>query len=103
MQTFDPFKTLGNYINTDGKLNIFGGKREGFDPLKSLNTYITKDGKLNIFGGQIEGFDPNILPDQLYNIQIAELKLGNIQEMKTFVRMHYDLKEDMMDFFLKYL
>lgn len=86
MQTFDPFKTLGNYINTDGKLNIFGGKREGFDPLKSLNTYITKDGKLNIFGGQIEGFDPNILPDQLYNIQIAELKLGNIQEMKTFVR-----------------
>jgi len=24
-------------------------------------------------------------------------------EMKTFVKMHYDLKEDMMDFFLKYL
>jgi hypothetical protein len=24
-------------------------------------------------------------------------------EMKTFVQMHYDLKEDMMDFFLKYL
>lgn len=24
-------------------------------------------------------------------------------EMKTFVRMHYDLKEAMMDFFLKYL
>lgn len=24
-------------------------------------------------------------------------------EMKTFVRMHYDLKEGMMDFFLKYL
>ena len=23
-------------------------------------------------------------------------------EMKTFVKMHYDLKEDMMDFFLKY-
>ncbi len=24
-------------------------------------------------------------------------------EMKTFVKMHYELKEDMMDFFLKYL
>ncbi len=24
-------------------------------------------------------------------------------EMKIFVKMHYDLKEDMMDFFLKYL
>ncbi|RXP44828.1 hypothetical protein EC396_16855 [Lutibacter sp. HS1-25] len=24
-------------------------------------------------------------------------------EMKTFVKMHYDLKENMMDFFLKYL
>ena len=24
-------------------------------------------------------------------------------EMKTFIRMHYELKEDMMDFFLKYL
>lgn len=24
-------------------------------------------------------------------------------EMKTFVKMHYDLKEGMMDFFLKYL
>ncbi len=24
-------------------------------------------------------------------------------EMKVFVKMHYDLKEDMMDFFLKYL
>ena len=24
-------------------------------------------------------------------------------EMKTFVKMHYQLKEDMMDFFLKYL
>jgi len=24
-------------------------------------------------------------------------------EMKTFVKLHYDLKEDMMDFFLKYL
>ncbi|NLP57886.1 hypothetical protein [Lutibacter sp. B1] len=24
-------------------------------------------------------------------------------EMKTFIKMHYDLKEDMMDFFLKYL
>ena len=24
-------------------------------------------------------------------------------EMKTFVKLHYELKEDMMDFFLKYL
>ena len=24
-------------------------------------------------------------------------------QMKTFVKMHYELKEDMMDFFLKYL
>ncbi len=24
-------------------------------------------------------------------------------EMKTFVKMHYELKEDMMDFFLRYL
>ena len=24
-------------------------------------------------------------------------------EMKTFIRMHYELKEDMMDFYLKYL
>jgi hypothetical protein len=24
-------------------------------------------------------------------------------EMKIFVKMHYELKEDMMDFFLKYL
>lgn len=24
-------------------------------------------------------------------------------EMKTFIRMHYELKENMMDFFLKYL
>ena len=24
-------------------------------------------------------------------------------EMKTFIKMHYELKEDMMDFFLKYL
>jgi len=24
-------------------------------------------------------------------------------EMRTFVKMHYELKEDMMDFFLKYL
>ena len=24
-------------------------------------------------------------------------------EMKTFVKMHYELKEDMLDFFLKYL
>ena len=24
-------------------------------------------------------------------------------EMKTFVKMHYELKEKMMDFFLKYL
>ena len=38
----------------------------------------------------------------------AEVKFHEKQvllkdEMKTFVKMHYDLKEDMMDFFLKYL
>ena len=38
----------------------------------------------------------------------AEVKFPEKQillkdEMKTFVKMHYDLKEDMMDFFLKYL
>lgn len=48
--------------------------------------------------------------------EIAQAKLENRQEvkfhekqvllkdeMKTFVKMHYELKEDMMDFFLKYL
>ena len=83
MQTFDPLKTLNTYITPEGKINIFGGKK---DPLKTLNTYITPEGKINIFGGQKEGFDPNVLPDKLYNVQMEELKLGNVQDMKTFVR-----------------
>lgn len=38
----------------------------------------------------------------------AEIKFHEKQvllrdEMKTFVKMHYELKEDMMDFFLRYL
>jgi hypothetical protein len=86
MQNFDPLKTLNTYITPEGKINIFGGQKEGFDPLKTLNTYITPEGKINIFGGQKEGFDPGILPDKLYNVQMEELKLGNVQDMKTFVR-----------------
>jgi predicted nucleic acid-binding Zn-ribbon protein len=42
-------------------------------------------------------FEPK--PEVLYHEKQIMLK----DEMKTFVQMHYDLKEDMMDFFLKYL
>ena len=41
----------------------------------------------------------NNRPEILYHEKQVTLK----EEMKTFVKMHYDLKEDMMDFFLKYL
>ena len=36
-------------------------------------------------------------------VKFPEKQVTLKEEMKTFVRMHYDLKEDMMDFFLKYL
>ncbi len=36
-------------------------------------------------------------------VKFPEKQVTLKDEMKTFVRMHYDLKEDMMDFFLKYL
>jgi hypothetical protein len=36
-------------------------------------------------------------------VKFPEKQVSLKDEMKTFVRMHYDLKEDMMDFFLKYL
>jgi len=38
-------------------------------------------------------------PEVLFHEKQILLK----DEMKVFVKMHYDLKEDMMDFFLKYL
>ncbi|MDP6921974.1 MAG: hypothetical protein QGH06_03270 [Lutibacter sp.] len=38
-------------------------------------------------------------PEVLFHEKQVLLK----DEMKTFVKMHYELKEDMMDFFLKYL
>ncbi len=41
----------------------------------------------------------NNKPEILFHEKQVTLK----EEMKTFVKMHYDLKEDMMDFFLKYL
>ena len=36
-------------------------------------------------------------------VKFPEKQVSLKDDMKTFVRMHYDLKEDMMDFFLKYL
>ncbi len=36
-------------------------------------------------------------------VKFPEKQILLRDEMKTFVKMHYDLKEDMMDFFLKYL
>lgn len=36
-------------------------------------------------------------------VKFQERQILLKDEMKTFVKMHYDLKEDMMDFFLKYL
>jgi hypothetical protein len=38
-------------------------------------------------------------PEVIFHEKQVMLK----DEMKTFVKMHYDLKEEMMDFFLKYL
>lgn len=36
-------------------------------------------------------------------VKFHEKQIHLKDEMKIFVKMHYDLKEDMMDFFLKYL
>ena len=76
---------------------------------------------------QLEGFQNKIIRERevmgrlrhrirMKKREIAKANLENRQEvkfhekqvllkdeMKTFVKMHYELKEDMMDFFLKYL
>ncbi len=76
---------------------------------------------------QLEGFQNKIIRERevmgqlrhrlrMKKREIAKAKYQNTEEvkfpekqvllkdeMKTFVKMHYDLKEDMMDFFLKYL
>lgn len=76
---------------------------------------------------QLEGFQNKIIRERevmghlrhrirMKKRDIAKAKLENRREikfhekqvmlkdeMKTFVKMHYELKEDMMDFFLKYL
>ena len=59
---------------------------QSFNVLNMLNTYITPEGKLNIFGGKKEGFDANILPDDTYKGAILELQLTNIEDVKQFVR-----------------
>jgi len=41
--------------------------------------------------------------DSNHEVKFHEKHILLKDEMKTFVKMHYDLKEDMMDFFLKYL
>lgn len=41
--------------------------------------------------------------DNNSEVKFHEKQILLKDEMKTFVRMHYQLKEDMMDFFLKYL
>jgi hypothetical protein len=76
---------------------------------------------------QLEGFQNKIIRERevmghlrhkirMKKREIAQAKFENRREpkfhekqvllkdeMKTFVKMHYELKEDMMDFFLKYL
>ncbi|MFD0762024.1 hypothetical protein ACFQZW_08020 [Lutibacter aestuarii] len=76
---------------------------------------------------QLEGFQNKIIRERevmghlrhrirMKKRELAKAKVDNSQEivfqekqillkdeMKTFVKMHYQLKEDMMDFFLKYL
>ncbi|WP_372744596.1 hypothetical protein [Lutibacter sp.] len=41
--------------------------------------------------------------DERPEVLFQEKQIMLKDEMKTFVKMHYELKEDMMDFFLKYL
>lgn len=76
---------------------------------------------------QLEGFQNKIIRERevmgnlrhrirMKKRELANVKLNNTpemsyyekqvllkDEMKTFVKLHYDLKEDMMDFFLRYL